>query len=282
MPALNFVAAASVVRHLGATPVFCDVVGEHDLEPRPRGPRGRGRAADPGDRGAALRRRAVRHGRRARRRRAARAGGDRGRRARAGCDVPRPRLRHARRRRLLQLLLQQEPADRRGRHGGDRRRGTGGPRPPPAVARHDRAELGSRARPRGRLRRAGERVQLPPRRGARRDRARPARPPRPRQRRPGPADGALPRAARRRRRPHGPVRPPSRRTRPRRNISPSLCCRGEPNGPRSARRSPSAGSRRASTTRRSTGSPPTEVRRGRCPARTTSPIGCSRCPCSRT
>jgi dTDP-4-amino-4,6-dideoxygalactose transaminase len=30
MPALNFVAAASVVRHLGATPVFCDVVGEHD------------------------------------------------------------------------------------------------------------------------------------------------------------------------------------------------------------------------------------------------------------
>jgi dTDP-4-amino-4,6-dideoxygalactose transaminase len=30
MPALNFVAAASVVRHLGATPVFCDVAGEHD------------------------------------------------------------------------------------------------------------------------------------------------------------------------------------------------------------------------------------------------------------
>jgi dTDP-4-amino-4,6-dideoxygalactose transaminase len=30
MPALNFVAAASVVRHLGATPVFCDVLGEQD------------------------------------------------------------------------------------------------------------------------------------------------------------------------------------------------------------------------------------------------------------
>jgi dTDP-4-amino-4,6-dideoxygalactose transaminase len=30
MPALTFVAAASVVRHLGATPVFCDVLGEHD------------------------------------------------------------------------------------------------------------------------------------------------------------------------------------------------------------------------------------------------------------
>jgi dTDP-4-amino-4,6-dideoxygalactose transaminase len=30
MPALNFVAAASVVRHLGAVPVFCDVLGEHD------------------------------------------------------------------------------------------------------------------------------------------------------------------------------------------------------------------------------------------------------------
>jgi dTDP-4-amino-4,6-dideoxygalactose transaminase len=30
MPALNFVAAANVVRHLGATPVFCDVGGQHD------------------------------------------------------------------------------------------------------------------------------------------------------------------------------------------------------------------------------------------------------------
>jgi dTDP-4-amino-4,6-dideoxygalactose transaminase len=31
LPSLNFVAAASVVRHAGATPVFCDVVGERDL-----------------------------------------------------------------------------------------------------------------------------------------------------------------------------------------------------------------------------------------------------------
>jgi dTDP-4-amino-4,6-dideoxygalactose transaminase len=35
MPALTFVAAASVVRHLGATPVFCDVLGAHspNLDP---------------------------------------------------------------------------------------------------------------------------------------------------------------------------------------------------------------------------------------------------------
>jgi dTDP-4-amino-4,6-dideoxygalactose transaminase len=31
LPSLNFVAAASVVRHAGATPVFCDIVGERDL-----------------------------------------------------------------------------------------------------------------------------------------------------------------------------------------------------------------------------------------------------------
>jgi dTDP-4-amino-4,6-dideoxygalactose transaminase len=30
LPALNFVAAASVVRHAGATPVFCDIAGERD------------------------------------------------------------------------------------------------------------------------------------------------------------------------------------------------------------------------------------------------------------
>src|SRR5688572_4941568 len=31
LPSLNFVAAANVVRHVGATPVFCDVLGEEDL-----------------------------------------------------------------------------------------------------------------------------------------------------------------------------------------------------------------------------------------------------------
>jgi dTDP-4-amino-4,6-dideoxygalactose transaminase len=31
LPSLTFVAAANVVRHAGATPVFCDVLGEHDL-----------------------------------------------------------------------------------------------------------------------------------------------------------------------------------------------------------------------------------------------------------
>ena len=31
LPSLNFVAAASVVRHAGATPVLCDIVGERDL-----------------------------------------------------------------------------------------------------------------------------------------------------------------------------------------------------------------------------------------------------------
>lgn len=36
LPSLNFVAAASVIRHAGATPVFCDVVGERDLNLDPR------------------------------------------------------------------------------------------------------------------------------------------------------------------------------------------------------------------------------------------------------
>src|SRR5687767_8287623 len=31
LPSLNFVAAANAIRHTGATPVFCDVVGEADL-----------------------------------------------------------------------------------------------------------------------------------------------------------------------------------------------------------------------------------------------------------
>ena len=31
LPSLNFVAAANVIRHAGAQPVFCDIVGEHDL-----------------------------------------------------------------------------------------------------------------------------------------------------------------------------------------------------------------------------------------------------------
>jgi dTDP-4-amino-4,6-dideoxygalactose transaminase len=31
LPSLNFVAAANAIRHTGATPVFCDVVGESDL-----------------------------------------------------------------------------------------------------------------------------------------------------------------------------------------------------------------------------------------------------------
>jgi dTDP-4-amino-4,6-dideoxygalactose transaminase len=31
LPSLNFVAAANTIRHVGATPVFCDINGEHDL-----------------------------------------------------------------------------------------------------------------------------------------------------------------------------------------------------------------------------------------------------------
>ena len=36
LPSLNFVAAANVVVHTGATPVFCDIVGEKDLNLDPR------------------------------------------------------------------------------------------------------------------------------------------------------------------------------------------------------------------------------------------------------
>jgi dTDP-4-amino-4,6-dideoxygalactose transaminase len=35
LPSLNFVAAANVVRHVGAAPVFCDVLGTHDLNMDP-------------------------------------------------------------------------------------------------------------------------------------------------------------------------------------------------------------------------------------------------------
>ena len=31
VPSLNFVAAANTIRHVGATPVFCDIKGDHDL-----------------------------------------------------------------------------------------------------------------------------------------------------------------------------------------------------------------------------------------------------------
>jgi len=36
VPSLNFVAAANAIAHTGATPVFCDVVGAHDLNLDPR------------------------------------------------------------------------------------------------------------------------------------------------------------------------------------------------------------------------------------------------------
>jgi dTDP-4-amino-4,6-dideoxygalactose transaminase len=35
LPSLNFVAAANAIRHVGATPVFCDVAGQHDLNHDP-------------------------------------------------------------------------------------------------------------------------------------------------------------------------------------------------------------------------------------------------------
>ena len=35
LPSLNFVAAANSIRHVGATPVFCDVAGPHDLNHDP-------------------------------------------------------------------------------------------------------------------------------------------------------------------------------------------------------------------------------------------------------
>ena len=44
LPSLNFVAAANSIAHTGATPVFCDIVGDGRPQPRPGGPRGRGDA----------------------------------------------------------------------------------------------------------------------------------------------------------------------------------------------------------------------------------------------
>ena len=56
LPSLNFVAAANTIVHVGATPVFCDIRGEDDLNRRPRRHRRRNHAADQGDHRHALRR----------------------------------------------------------------------------------------------------------------------------------------------------------------------------------------------------------------------------------
>ena len=156
-------------------------------------------------------------------------------------------------------------------------------RPAAALPRHDRAQLGSRARARDGLRRAGARVQLPARRDAGGDRARPARTPARRERRSGAPGRALPRAARRRRRVPAPQRPrPGGRTSAHHLAAVVLPPRLPPR-----RRPPladaAAGSRRASTTRRSTRSPRTRSSpRARCRGPTSSARGCSRCRCSRT
>ena len=77
--------------------------------------------------------------------------------------------------------------------------------------------------------------------------------------------------------------PASRRSARRRTTWPSSSCRRGASAPRSAARSRRAGSRRASTTRRSTRSRRTRSSpRARFRGPTSSPPGCSRCRCSRT
>ncbi len=122
LPSLNFVAAANVVAHSGARPVFCDIRGERDLNLDPDdleaavGPATKAvivlhYGGHPCDMDRVLDV-AERHGL-AVIEDAAHA---------PGASLRRPPVRLARARRLLQLLLQQEPADRRGRHGRHGRR----------------------------------------------------------------------------------------------------------------------------------------------------------------
>ncbi len=123
LPSLNFVAAANTVARVGATPVFCDVVGDDGPQPRRRRPRGArsGRARRRSSSSITAASRAtstaswtIAEGRGHR--------GDRGRSACARWDVERPPARDGRCDRVLQLLLEQEPPGRRGRDGRDVRR----------------------------------------------------------------------------------------------------------------------------------------------------------------
>ena len=112
LPSLNFVAAANVVVHTGAMPVFCDIVGEDDLNLDPRdleaalSPATKAVIAlhyggHPCAMGEVL---ALAVG--------PRRCGRGGRGPRAGCDSRGPSVRLHGSRRLLQPLLEQEPADR--------------------------------------------------------------------------------------------------------------------------------------------------------------------------
>ena len=173
LPSLNFVAAANAISHTGATPVFCDIAGPHDLNLDPADLERGGRPADEGDPGPALRRLPVRHRPGPRDRRRPRAGGDRGRRACRGSDLA--RTGHA------------APSGTSAASASSPTRtcpiGEGGMlvtdddelaerAAPTAFARDDDADLGTPPGTRGELRRRRGRLQLPPRRGARRRRAR--------------------------------------------------------------------------------------------------------------
>ena len=222
LPSLNFVAAANIVLHTGAAPVFCDIRGERDLN------------LDPDDLEAALTSGHAPWSRshyggypvrdRARRRAVTEPRGiavveDAAHAVGATLDGRAVRL--ARRRRLLQLLLEQEPARRRGRDGRHGRRRARRAAAPAALARDDDAHLGPAPRPRVGVRRRLARLQLPARRAPCRARPRPARAPRRAERRPARARRPLPRRARRRRRHRRPVR----RGRPRpRTTSPWSSC----------------------------------------------------------
>ena len=120
-PSLKFVAAANTIAHTGATPVFCDIRGEEDLNsilPTSR------QCSRPGTKALVVLHYGATPATWTRLEIAGRHGlvGDRRRRPRSGRDAARPPGRDARRRRLLQLLLEQESADRRRRDDRHRRR----------------------------------------------------------------------------------------------------------------------------------------------------------------
>ncbi len=123
VPAMTFAATAAAAVYCGATPVFAEIAGPHDLslDPEDVAAQHHARARRPSAsctspatprRCDELRALCDEHGR----------GADRGRRARAGRARRRPRARHVRARRRVQLLLQQGARVRRGRAAGHRRR----------------------------------------------------------------------------------------------------------------------------------------------------------------
>ena len=120
VPAMTFAATAAAAIYCGATPVFAEIAGPHDLALDPEDVARKITAQDEGRLRRPLRR--LSGGGHASCARCAGDPADRGRRPRAVRARRRPGARHVRPRGRVQLLLQQGARVRRGRPARDRRR----------------------------------------------------------------------------------------------------------------------------------------------------------------